>query len=141
MCDLNVSGACAMDGAAHVGCYLPLRQCPEKPAFGYVDNSTGVLNPYLELVKAYGWGNYMFQTNQGPSYPAHQFLFGATSAPSAEDDHNGIFASENTASSRAGCAAPTTSRVWLINPEGVEFKKIFPCFEHKTVADLLDEGT
>ena len=23
-----------------------------------------------------GVGNYMFQTNQGPSFPAHHFLFG-----------------------------------------------------------------
>ena len=96
------------------------------------------MQPYLDLVTAYGWGNYMFQTNQGPSYPAHQFLFGATSAPSAADDANGIFAAENTASSRAGCAAPITSRVWLINPEGFEFTQIFPCFEHQTVADLLE---
>ena len=70
--------------------------CPTKAAFGYVDNSTGAVQPYLDLVKAYGWGNYMFQTNQGPSFPAHQYLFGATSAPSADDDHNGIFAAENT---------------------------------------------
>ena len=52
----------------------------------------------------------MFQTNQGPSFPAHQFLFGGTSAPNAGDDHVGIFASENMggvihANSRAGCIA------------------------------------
>jgi len=139
MCDLNASGACAMDGAAHVGCYVSSQKnCPKKPAFGYVDNSTGVLNPYLHLVKAYGWGNYMFQTNQGPSFPAHQFLFGATSAPSADDDQNGIFAAENTASGSAGCAAEITSRVWLINPQGVEFAQMFPCFERPTLADLLE---
>ena len=28
--------------------------------------------------------------------------------------------------------------VWLINPQGVEFTQIFPCFEHQTLADLLD---
>jgi phospholipase C len=80
----------------------------------------------------------MFQTNQGPSYPAHQFLFGATSAPSANDDANGIFAAENTSHLLAGCADPRTTRVWLINPEGVEFKQVFPCFEHPTLADLLE---
>ena len=81
----------------------------------------------------------MFQTNQGPSYPAHQFLFGATSAPSADDDHNGIFAAENTATSTAGCAAPSNNHECaLINPQGVEFAQIFPCFEHRTLADLLE---
>jgi phospholipase C len=39
-----------------------------------------VVQPYLSIANAYGWANYMFQTNQGPSYPAHQFLFSGTSA-------------------------------------------------------------
>src|SRR5262249_51128237 len=60
MCDMNVYGACAMDGAADVGCNANTQACPTRAAFGYVDNSTGVLRPYLDLVKAYGWGNYMF---------------------------------------------------------------------------------
>jgi phospholipase C len=85
----------------------------------------------------------MFQTNQGPSYPAHQFLFGATSAPSANDDHNGVFLAENFASgvtngTGVGCTADPTTRVPLINAQGVEFKEIYPCFEHQTVGDLLD---
>ena len=33
-----------------------------------------------------------------PASPAHQFLFGATSAPSANDDRSGIFAAEETKS-------------------------------------------
>ena len=82
----------------------------------------------------------MFQTQQGPSFPAHQYLFGATSAPSAADDHNGIFAAENTAQP-VGCAAPSTTRVPLIDPQGVEFTQIFPCFEHQTLADLLEART
>ena len=44
----------------------------------------------------------MFQTNQGPSFPAHQFLFGGTSAPSAADDAAGIFASENMSNTGIG---------------------------------------
>ena len=139
MCDLNASGACAMDGAAHVGCHPKTQPCPTKAAFGFVDNSTGAVQPYLDIVKAYGWGNYMFQTNQGPSFPAHQFLFGATSAPSAADDHNGNFAAENTANGRPPDVLPCQQRqVALINPQGVEFTQIYPCFEHQTLTDLLD---
>jgi hypothetical protein len=141
MCDLNASGACAMDGAAGVGCKALSQPCPSKPEFGFVDNSAGAVQPYLDLVKSYGWGNYMFQTNQGPSFPAHQFLFGATSAPSADDDHNGIFAAENVVGVgfyvNSGCIAEITTSVALINPQGVEFAQIFPCFEHQTLADLL----
>lgn len=147
MCDLNGgTGACAMDGAANVACLPKTQPCPTEPAFEYVDNSSGSVQPYLDLVQAYGWGNYMFQTNEGPSFPAHQFVFGASSAPSADDDHNGTFASENPGgsdfSSKAGCAASKTSRVPLINAQGVEFTKIFPCFERQTLTDLLDaQGT
>jgi phospholipase C len=143
MCDLKNS-VCAMDGAANVRCKAISQPCPTKPAFGYVDNSAGAVQPYLDLVKAYGWGNYMFQTNQGPSFPAHQYLFGATSAPSADDDHNGILAAENytfgtrTGTGYFGCTSPLTSTVPLINPQGVEFKQIYPCFEHQTLADLLE---
>jgi phospholipase C len=139
MCDLNaVSGACAMDGAALVGCLSKTEPCPTRAAFGYVIPSQ--VQPYLDMVKHYGWGNYMFQTNQGPSFSAHQFLFGATSAPSKDDDHSGIFAAENTPKSTAGagCADPMTTTIWLINPQGVEFAQIFPCFAHQTLADLLE---
>jgi phospholipase C len=139
MCNLNVSGACAMDGAAKVGCTAESQPCPTRAAFGYVDNSAGAVQPYLDLAKAYGWGNYMFQTNQGPSFPAHQFLFGATSAPSADDDHNGIFVAENGPVDMIhGCNAPATARVPVVGPEGVEFKQVYPCFERRTLADLLD---
>jgi phospholipase C len=80
----------------------------------------------------------MFQTNQGPSFPAHQFLFGGTSAPSAADDAAGIFASENMSGTAktAGCAAEAGTTVQLIDPAG-ENSKTYPCFEHRTMADVL----
>ncbi|MGA8149511.1 MAG: alkaline phosphatase family protein [Terriglobales bacterium] len=136
MCDATGSGVCRMDGAAGVHCS---GTCPGKPQFRYVDNSSGILNPYLELATQYGWANYMFQTNQGPSFPAHQFLFGGTSAPSAADDRAGIFASENMGGTgkAAGCIADAGTTVQLITPTG-ENQSIYPCFEHWTMADLFD---
>jgi phospholipase C len=85
----------------------------------------------------------MFQTNQGPSFPAHQFIFGGTSAPNAGDDHMAIFASENTNVRRAGCIADARSRVELIYPNpnppprGIENSEIYPCFDHQTIPDIL----
>lgn len=137
-CDKDALGNCKMDGAAKIAC---VGTCPPKPQFAYVDNSIGNMNPYLELVTQYGWANAMFQTNQGPSFPAHQFLFGGTSAPSLAEDHAGIFAAENMSGKGlgAGCIASSTRTVQLIDSTGVEntANKIFPCFEHNTVADLL----
>jgi phospholipase C len=92
----------------------------------------------LALVASYGWGNYFFETQQGASLPGHQYLFGATSAPTKDDDHKGIFAAGNTGYRVvSGCIAAPSTTVSLINPEGVDFKEIFPCFEHKTLSDLL----
>jgi phospholipase C len=143
MCDLKGSRVCAMDGAANVNCSSKKQACPAKAAFGYVDNSKGSVQPYVDLVQSYGWANYFFQTNQGPSFAAHQFLFGATSAPSADDDFAGTFAAENTnegdPTAEAGCAASKTAKVSLINAQGVEYTKVYPCFEHQTLSDLLDE--
>jgi hypothetical protein len=60
-CDMNTSsGACRMDGAASAGCLPHAQPCPLKKAYAYVDNSNGVMNPYLALVAAYGWGKLLF---------------------------------------------------------------------------------
>ncbi len=53
------------------GPYIAIMGQPSQPL---------AVQPYLSIASAYGWANYMFQTNQGPSYPAHQFLFSGTSA-------------------------------------------------------------
>src|ERR1700746_594836 len=121
-CDADPAGACRMDGAGDVAC---LGTCLTQPQFRFVANSIvgghGILDPYLTLATQYGWANYMFQTNQGPSFPAHQFIFGGTSAPNAGDDHVGILSSENMkdvlhANWRAGCIAEARTRVDLVQP-------------------------
>ena len=145
-CDANAAGACKMDGSADVGCS---GTCLTQPQFRFVDNSKGVLDPYLKLATQYGFANFMFQTNQGPSFPAHQFIFGGTSAPSAGDDGMGIFASENMEimqgikNTSAGCIADVTTGVEFIHPNpnppppGIENSDIYPCFEHQTIPDIL----
>ena len=116
------------------GCTLP-----PNPQFKYVDNSTGAVQPYFDLALAYGFASHMYQTNQGPSFPAHQFLFGGTSQPTSDSK---LFASENMTVPRigAGCTSPADQVVTLIDPTGNEFTNapIYPCFEHNTMADLLD---
>jgi len=150
MCDVVVGTppTCLMDGAAGIRCTPQMgTTCPTNPQFKFVDNSTALLTPYLTLATQYGWANYMFQTNQGPSFPAHQFIFGGTSAPSQIDDTNGIFAGENMNPNKAvaGCNALPTTVVELVSPNptpppyGIENSSIFPCFEHQTMADLVTD--
>jgi phospholipase C len=138
MCDPDSTGACRMDGAVGVGCIPHAQKCPAKKAFAYVDNSSGVLNPYLTLATSYGWGNQFFHTQQGASLPAHQYLFGATSAPTEADDHQGTFESGNSGFHQiSGCAAASGATVPVINSAGDEFERIFPCFHHHVLSDLL----
>ena len=118
---------------------------PPNPHFMYADNSTGIVQPYFDTATNYGFANRMFQTNQGPSFPAHQFLFGGTSAPAPSTS---LFAAENMAfgndlkQGNAGCIAPSGQTVAIIDSHGSETKHVpvFPCFEHNTLADLLSQA-
>jgi len=119
------------------GCTLPA-----SPQFKYVDNSKGTVQPYFDIATNYGFANRMFQTNQGPSFPAHQFIFGGTSQPSVDSP---LFMAENPriAGNTAGCTAPPGQRVRLIDGYGSETSHapVYPCFEHQTLADLLSAAS
>jgi Phosphoesterase family len=151
MCDLNQSGtACQMDGAATEHCKdKGTNGCATyKPAeFTYVQRYNNnynpqwdVLGPYINLAQTYGWANLMFATNQGPSSPAHQFIYGGTSAPSAADDASGTYAAENLGVGNGpnGCLAPYGTTVPLIT-KGVENDQSsqYPCFQHQTLGTLF----
>jgi len=124
MCDPDPANgyACRNDGAWQI-----LNSVKGKNSYTYVENtavtnydgSSGyILDPYLTYAEQYGWANYMYQTNQGPSYPAHQFIFSGTSARSAAEDADSIFISENFSpkETHAGCLAPKNATNWLLSP-------------------------
>jgi len=130
-----------MDHADLVGC-IPSANCPPNahpnPQYAYVE--PGDVQPYFALAEQYTFGDRMFQTNQGPSFPAHQFIFAGTSAPTATSP---LFASENMTPANgddAGCMAPSTTTVTMIDAHGSETSTPpqYPCFEHPTLTDLLE---
>jgi phospholipase C len=130
-----------MDGAdlVAIGCQSGATGCPPaNPQFMYVNPSE--VAPYFQMAEKYTFGDRMFQTNQGPSFPAHQFIIAGTSAPTATSD---LFASENphlpAAGDVVGCTAPTGEFVLLIDPSGSESSSQYPCFEHPTLVDELDQ--
>jgi phospholipase C len=141
----------AMDGASKIpffcGANKPPTCAPPDPQFQYVNPSE--LQPYFQLAETYTFGDRMFQTNQGPSFPAHQFIISGTSAPSAPPNPtSSFFVAENPLgdadpSNTAGCTAPPQVNVLLIdstNPDPAtnETKKMYPCFDHPTLTDLLN---
>jgi len=140
-------------GANIFGCVVPGFNYSQ---FMYVYNTPvtntngtrgGLLDPYITMATTYGWANFMYQTNQGPSYPAHQFIFGGTSAPTAMDDMLGIFVAEN-ADTNYGCGAGES--VQLIRPNGSsEFPfgtetpgdKTVECFDRNAMDYLFAKHT
>jgi phospholipase C len=131
----------AMDGADKIkvtSCNPPAPNCPPpNPQFQYVEPSD--VSSYFQLAETYTFGDRMFQTNQGPSFPAHQFIISGTSAPATGSD---LYAAENpqpyTDDNEVGCTAPSFISVELIDPSGSESSQTYPCFDHATLTDQLD---
>jgi phospholipase C len=112
---------------------------PPHPQYQYV-NPTEVA-PYFTLAETYTFGDRMFQTNQGPSFPAHLYIISGTSAIA---ENSTIFAAGTPIGGLAsGCLSPSTVTVKTIdtsNPDphtrmGVTTQL---CYEHPTLPDLLD---
>ena len=159
-CDWNGT-QCAMDGAINDSC-APA-PCPANPEYQYVPASA--VQPYYTMAETYAFGDQMFQTNQGPSYPAHQYILSGTSAvcvPGAQDCP--ALVQGGTATSTyydvdiptdyqrddgtywAGCLAPPDSLVNLMDtsqsfpPTTIVQMQGPECFEHPTLTDLLDNA-
>jgi hypothetical protein len=152
----NMDGACTTPMTYDHACpsAYPPYTCPanSKSAtdctmYSYV--SDPAIQPYWDIAEKYGFANYMFQTSQGPSFPAHQFLLSGTSAPgSTQNPDYTYFAAENpyntikgyNPADDAGCAAETGQVVPLVSPTQDESTKEYPCYEHPTLTDLLDQN-
>jgi phospholipase C len=128
-----------MDGANLVRTYCG--SCPTNPQFKYVLGKD--VAPYFQMAEQYTFADEMFQTNQGDSFPAHQFLLSGTSAPTATSDlfdADGIVANYKHANWNMGCEGPSGELTPLIDPAGDESSWVFPCFDHPTLTDLLDNA-
>ncbi len=126
-----------MDGADLVTCTPQAPAvCPPNAPFMYVIQSD--VQPYFALAEQYTFGDRMFQSNEGPSFPAHQFILSGTSAPTATSP---LFASSGPPPGRGGCIGLPTSTVTMINAAGSQTAQPpeYSCFEHSTLSDLLED--
>jgi phospholipase C len=125
-----------MDGfdLVTIGCH---NNCniPPNPMYSYVNPSD--VEPYFQMAEQYTFGDRMFQTNEGPSFPAHLFLISGTSAPDATSN---LFVAEDPypLTDTIGCGAPPTEMVQMINPFGEENSVEFPCFDPPAIVDSMD---
>jgi phospholipase C len=133
----------AMDGADQVPILCPPGSpncAPANPWFQYVQASD--VRPYFTMAETYTFGDRMFQTNQGPSFPAHQYIISGTSAITEKSNFN-VSGNPTDINRSSGCIAPPDGIVKIIDttnfdPNSNETQTIYPCFEHPTLTDLLD---
>jgi phospholipase C len=111
-------------------------RCPPNSllVFGYVPHDE--VRPYFDMAERYTFADRMFESSQGPSFPAHQYLVSGTST-----NHNGspLKAAENATKHAGGCDSPRRTTVPLIDAKGEVRKKVFPCFERTSIFTLLDD--
>jgi len=128
-----------MNGANKVSIVCYIAPCPSaEGTFRYVRQSD--VEPYFRMAEEYTFGDRMFQTNQGPSFPAHQFIISGTSAPSPKSKS---FVADNAqhapdAGDDTGCTAPAEEFVGVIDAHGHE-SFMFPCTDHPTLTDELNK--
>ncbi len=108
-------------------------------AYGYVPHNE--IQPYWIMATRYAFGDHMFQTNQGPSFPAHQYIVSGTSTVV---NGSSLRASENPFNPKTGpsggCDSPSGALVTLINPAGKESQKAYPCFNRISMMELADRA-
>jgi phospholipase C len=141
-------GFCNNDLTAPAGCSR-LRCAADTYVSDYL------IRPYWQIAETYGFANYMFQTSEGSSFSAHQFLFSGTAAPtSSPNQFFDYFASENLTGRGvgSGCTASPTRKALDISPLGKEGYYYtppnlphvvagYPCYEHYTLTDLIESAS
>ncbi|HXM20184.1 MAG TPA: alkaline phosphatase family protein [Terriglobales bacterium] len=126
----------AMDGAC-------LRTgWPNCPQYVYVPKPE--VKPYFDIATSYGFANYMFQTQQGPSFEAHQFILGGTSAPVWPGDVNNYFqdfVAENASFYDSGCPVGSHGPTW-VNPGNQELAdpNKSECYDRNTLVTYQDSS-
>lgn len=105
-------------------------------AYGFVPRDE--VRPYFDMATTYAFADRMFQTNQGPSFPAHQYIVSGTSTVV---NGSNLRAAENPASPlgppTGGCDSAPESLVTLIDAAGNESQRAFPCFDRISLMDVL----
>jgi phospholipase C len=130
-----------MDGFNEEGrnCYSN-GHCPDrhKAAYGYVPRNE--VKPYWAMAELYTFADEMFASNEGPSFPAHQYLISGTSTITNRSIYK---AAENPTDPRGkrrqgGCNSLHEAVVETIDPAGKQSKPVYPCFNRDSLMQLMN---
>jgi phospholipase C len=154
MCDLDtVTNQCKMDGAYKIRAFCEKKgdtSCLNgKGNYSYAYVQQTDVAPYFQLAETYTFADNMFQSNQGPSFPAHQYLISGSSAaapPGMLGDNlllaeNPFGITTGNSANATGCTAPSDELVQLIDPvtgDESQSNQVYPCFDRPTLTDLLN---
>jgi phospholipase C len=106
-------------------------------AYGYVPRDE--VKPYFTMATRYAFGDRMFQTNQGPSFPAHQYIVSGTSTVTNKSPLRAADNPLNPQQGRVGgCDSAPGSLVPLIDPAGKLSANAFPCFNRISLMELAE---
>lgn len=99
------------------------------------------VQPYWDLASQYVLADEMFQTNQGDSFPAHQYIISGTSATDSTGELLAMNNPLGSAGDPGGCdSAPLTSDRLIDPVTNDQSQTMFPCFDHMTLMDLMDNA-
>lgn len=122
----------------HPSCWV-FYTSPQRMRLAYAYAPRSEVTPYWTMARRYALGDRTFASNNGPSYPAHQYLIAGQSRHVTELPDRSPW----------GCDGPTGNFTWLLAygsarppvfppKTGIEKRGPQPCFQYRTAADLLD---
>jgi len=89
--------------------------------------------PDWTLASTYTFADRLFQSNSGPSFPAHLYLISGQSEMAAANPHTPAGPTQPW-----GCDSPSDATVQLMAPNGTLINGPYPCFDYTTLADKMD---
>jgi phospholipase C len=108
--------------------------------FGYAPEPE--VAPYHDMAKQYVLADRMFQSNEGPSFPAHLYLISGTASDPALSGYrvrDNPYDRITGHAEAGGCDAPSQVVVATIEiTTGDAGPTPFPCFDRTVISDLLD---
>ena len=85
------------------------------------------VRPYFDIAKEFTLGDNMFPSQNGPSFPGHEYIIAGQSGGAYDDP---------TDEEPWGCDAPASTTVPIWNSSG--YGNVYPCFDYQTLGDELD---
>lgn len=112
---------------------------PDVAAYAYVPQDE--VKPYWSMGEQYAFADKMFATNEGPSFPAHQYIISGTSSIGDDSPFSALDNPKNPRGigHQGGCNSNHDTTVPTIRVEdGSPGPKVYPCFTRTSIMQSMD---